>query len=258
MFNYYGMEEDQDIDESITINDETAIDDDEVQAMNDDVVDVSDISEDQAAHNEAASAGGVSTGSNQDQLLMDPVAATESYIFRRFGLSLEDIEDANEQTAAEADEIVAEADELAEEDDPAITTVNVIVPEGGETEVVPAVAPDPVDEPIPVDVPIETASDIAAVENLRRILSFENEDVEDGDGDADVEFDVRTPNNDVNFQMEDKAITIEPNSDTETEYDGGDDEDDFGGDEGSEEDGEGGDEGGEGESPETSGERWYF
>jgi hypothetical protein len=93
---------DIDVSKSVTINDETAVDE---AGSDSEVTDVSDISEKTAAHNEAASAGGVVVGDNKEDLEMDPVAASESYILRHFGLSREDLEEAVEETIAEAENI---------------------------------------------------------------------------------------------------------------------------------------------------------
>ena len=81
---------DQDVLGTDTELDETAVDD-----AGDDAETV-DVTPDKSetAHNELASAGGVATGNNQDQLEMDPVAATESLCRRFLGLSREDMEEA--------------------------------------------------------------------------------------------------------------------------------------------------------------------
>ena len=97
MFDLYSMEADNDdidIDFKETTNDETAVDD----AGSDSVTtDVSNISGEKTNHNEEASAGGVATGSNEDDIAVDPVVATESFVYHRFGLSREDVDEAIEQ-----------------------------------------------------------------------------------------------------------------------------------------------------------------
>ena len=119
MFDIFSLESDNDdididVSESVTINDETAVDE---AGSDSEVTDVSNISEKTAAHNEAASAGGVVVGNNASELEMDPVAASEAYIFRQFGLSREDLEEAVEETVAEAEALPnAEVVEEEEED----------------------------------------------------------------------------------------------------------------------------------------------
>ena len=102
MFDLFSLENDSELDQidvlnSGIINDETAVD---AAAEKKDPVEVS-ITESQAAHNEAASAGGCVVGDNEEQLTMDPVAAEESYIRKQFGLSSEDLEEAVDETIAE-------------------------------------------------------------------------------------------------------------------------------------------------------------
>ena len=84
------VELDQDVLGTDTELDETAVDDAGDDA---ETVDVTPDTK-ETAHNELASAGGVATGNNQDQLEMDPVAATESFCRRFLGLSREDMEEA--------------------------------------------------------------------------------------------------------------------------------------------------------------------
>ena len=94
----------QDVTGTVTELDETAVDE---AGEDSETVDVTpDVNE--TSHNEIASAGGVATGNNLDQLEMDPVAATESYIRRVFGLSREDMDEATDQIEAKADAISEE------------------------------------------------------------------------------------------------------------------------------------------------------
>ena len=116
MFDFSFESDDENLmEDDVLINDETAVDDagDDSETVN--------VTPDtkETSHNEVASAGGVSTGNNQDQLEMDPVAATESYILRQFGLSREDMEEAVEETIDEA-ETIPNADVLEGEEDPDI------------------------------------------------------------------------------------------------------------------------------------------
>ena len=81
MFDLFSMENDSeldniDVENSEIKNDETAVD---AAADPQKPVEVN-ITEEQAAHNEAASAGGCVVGDNEEQLSMDPIAAEESYI----------------------------------------------------------------------------------------------------------------------------------------------------------------------------------
>ena len=212
----YSMEADNDeidINPETTINAETAVDDGE--AGSDSVTtDVSDIDQKTEDHNEEASAGGVSTGNNQDDITMDPVAATEAYVLRHFGLSQEDIDESIQEAVDEGEEIpnTDEADDVAivdedgvgmSEGDATVSTTNAIVKVTDTSELP--------EEGNPVEVPVESASDVAALESLRRILS--KEDVEDTSvsGNADVELDVKTGENDVNLQFEGQSTTITPN-----------------------------------------------
>ena len=111
----FSFESEDILDDDTIVNDETAVDDagDDSETVN--------VTPDtkETSHNEVASAGGVSLGNNQDQLEMDPVAATESYILRQFGLSREDMEEAVEETIDEA-ETIPNADVLEGEEDPDI------------------------------------------------------------------------------------------------------------------------------------------
>jgi hypothetical protein len=105
MFDLYSMEADNDeinIDFKETTNDETAVDD----AGSDSVTtDVSNISEEKTDHNEEASAGGVATGSNEDDIAVDPVVATESYLWKEFGISSEDVDRNVAEVVQEAEQI---------------------------------------------------------------------------------------------------------------------------------------------------------
>lgn len=259
---FYGLEADNDeIDVGMNDLEKDSQDLIEDAGKDSETVDVSNISEAEAAHNEVASAGGVVVSKdNADDLTMDPVAATEAIIRRGFGLSTEDLDDvAEELAAAPVPEVDGEApaadDELA-----SITTVNVIPPAGGATEIAGPADVEPAGDVVPE---VETAAAVAGVEFLNRLYSREDEDV-----DADVEFDVKTPSNDVNFSMQDKSITIEPNADggdatmdtgdTGDETDEETDAEESAGDEGAE---AGAEEPGEGEgetAPEAGEESWFF
>lgn len=256
-------------------------DNDEIDVgMNDLVKDETDVVEDagsdtkvvemkpttaETAHNEVASAGGIATGSNQDDLEMDPVAASEAFIRRNFGLSVEDMEEVVEEKVAEA-AVIPSADEeapaspVAQDVADGVTTIN-IVPAEGTT----AVPVDPASEVSEnVEVPIESESDVASIENLHRIFSREDGEPDESASGADVEFSVTTPNNSMDFEMEGKAVTIEPTGDTggsSTEYE---EQPEEGGGEEPEEGGEAEAEGGEqpeegndvGEEPEAGAESW--
>lgn len=177
-------------------------------------------------------------------LEMDPAAATEAFIRKRFGLSSEDLEEQAAVQEEAGEEIVenAIAEPVADEDDilgveePVATeetTVTVVPPAGGETVVtddggvdVPAadVGTDTevaatdntvaVDEPISVEP--ETTAEVAALENLRALFSKEDDDPTAADDagvdedQPDVSLNVETPNNNVDIDLEDKAVTIEP------------------------------------------------
>ena len=118
---FYGLEADNDeIDVGMNDLEKDSQDLIEDAGKDSETVDVSNISESIAAHNEVASAGGVVVSKdNADDLTMDPVAATEAIIRRGFGLSTEDLDDvAEELAAAKAEEAVEEApaaEEAAEE-----------------------------------------------------------------------------------------------------------------------------------------------
>lgn len=193
-------------------------------------------------------------------LEMDPAAATEAFIRKRFGLSSEDLEEQAAVQEEAGEELVenATAEPVADEDDifgveePVATeetTVTVVPPAGGETVVtddggvdVPAadvgtdtevaVTDDTaaVDEPISVEP--ETTAEVAALENLRALFSREDDDptaADDAgvDGDQpDVSLNVETPNNNVDIDLEDKAVTIEPvDEDSEEPADDGNSDD---------------------------------
>jgi len=267
---FYGLEADNDeIDVGMNDLEKDSQDLIEDAGKDSETVDVSKISEAEAAHNEVASAGGVVVSKdNADDLTMDPVAATEAIIRRGFGLSTEDLDDvAEELAAAPVPEVEGEAPATDDDDELAsITTVNVIPPAGGATEIAGPADVEPAGDVVPE---VETAAAVAGVEFLNRLYSREDEDV-----DADVEFDVKTPSNDVNFSMQDKSITIEPNADGgDATMDTGDTGDETGaeeptgdetgaeepaGDEGAE---AGAEEPGEGEgetSSEAGEESWFF
>ena len=213
----YSMEADNDeidIDVSETINDETAV----TEAGTDtEATDVSNIDTKTEAHNELASTGGVATGSDTSDMEMDPVGATEAYVNRTFGLSVEDVEETIEENVAVADSI-PNADAAADDaeaaavgmtdgaSDATVSTSNAIVEI---TDPATQIEGDGVD----ATPEIESASDVAALESLRRTLS--REDVEDtsASGGADVELDVKTNENDLNIQMDGKSTTLTPNED---------------------------------------------
>ena len=243
----------QDVTGTVTELDETAVDEAGEDSETTDVT--PDTNE--TSHNEIASAGGVATGKNLDQLEMDPVAATESYIRRVFGLSREDMEEATDQIEAKAEAISeepvgsgdSEVDSyVSDADDDSGTTVNITSP--SETHIDINAAGDEVE--VGTDAELEsgaeedmTASDVVALESLRRLWSMEDDDMGDGDS-PDVKMSVDTGKQNVDLEFEDKALTIEPN---EGGDDMGGDEggDDFGSDEGGDDmgDDEGNDEGGD-------------
>jgi len=210
-FDLFSMESDNDeIDVGMNdlVKDETDVVED--AGSDTEVVDMNP-STSETSHNEEASAGGIATGSNQDDLEMDPVAASESFIRRNFGLSVEDMEEVVEEKVAEA-AVIPSADEetpaspVAQDVADGVTTIN-IVPAEGTT----AVPVDPASEVSEnVEVPIESESDVASIENLHRIFSREDGEPDESASGADVEFSVTTPNNSMDFEMEGKAVTIEP------------------------------------------------
>ena len=271
----------QDVTGTVTELDETAVDE---AGEDSETVDVTpDVNE--TSHNEIASAGGVATGNNLDQLEMDPVAATESYIRRVFGLSREDMDEATDQIEAKADAISeepvgsgdSEVDSyVSDAEDDSGTTVNITSP--SETHIDINAAGDEVE--VGTDAELEsgaeedmTASDVVALESLRRLWSMEDDDMSGGDGNPDVELDVKTSSQDTNLEFEGKAVTIEPNeggddmggdeggdefgSDEGGDYgadEGNDEGGDYGADEGNDEGNEGGEEGGN----EETNEGFYF
>ena len=264
-FDIFSMESDNDeIDVGMNdlVKDETDVVED--AGSDTEVVDMNP-STSETSHNEEASAGGIATGSNQDDLEMDPVAASEAFIRRNFGLSVEDMEEVVEEKVAEA-AVIPSADEeapaspVAQDVADGVTTIN-IVPAEGTT----AVPVDPASEVSEnVEVPIESESDVASIENLHRIFSREDGEPDESASGADVEFSVTTPNNSMDFEMEGKAVTIEPTGDTggsSTEYE---EQPEEGGGEEPEEGGEAEAEGGEqpeegndvGEEPEAGAESW--
>ena len=166
----------------------------------------------ETAHNEEASAGGIATGSNQEDLEMDPVAASESFIRRNFGLSVEDMEEVVEEKVAEAAvipsaDVEEEASPVAQDVADGVTTINIVPAEG--TAAVPVTDPTSIVSEN-VEVPVESESDVASIENLHKIFSREDGEPDESASGADVEFSVTTPNNSMDFEMEGKAVTIEP------------------------------------------------
>ena len=159
-------------------------------------------------------------------LEMDPAAATESFIRKNFGLSVEEMEEEAEEMEASAEEIVENSEPVTDEDSilgiepaaPEATTVVVTPPEGGETTVVEGEGENEVVETKTLDVEPDSAAGVASLENLRAIFSREDDDETDSmdDSNADVSLNVQTPNNDVDIDLEGKAVTIEPNEDGES------------------------------------------
>lgn len=234
-------------------------------------------------------------------LEMDPAAATESFIRKHFGLSVEELEDeadAKDEAAADAIAAAEETPETTEDEllgiEPAAdeTVVTVTPPAGGDTVVtedggvpveaadvstdVVAEAPAPVAtaEEVAAAVEPDSSADVSSLENLRAIFSREDDDVDagaDGGDEPDVSLNVETPNNNVDIDLDDKAVTIEPVEEGGDEDAGEASEDvptpetDEGGeDNGEEESGEGeesgSEEGGEssGEEEEGSAESWWM
>ena len=165
-------------------------------------------------------------------LEMDPAAATESFIRKNFGLSVEDMEEEAEQMEASAEEIIENSEPVTDEDSilgiepaaPEATTVVVTPPEGGDTTVVEGGADEGtvVETEATLDVEPDSAAGVASLENLRAIFSREDEDMDDDGTDADVSLNVQTPNNDVDIDLEGKAVTIEPNDEGSHEEPDGD------------------------------------
>ena len=159
-------------------------------------------------------------------LEMDPAAATESFIRKNFGLSVEEMEEEADEMEASAEEIVENSEPVTDEDSilgiepaaPEATTVVVTPPEGGETTVVEGEGENEVVETKTLDVEPDSAAGVASLENLRAIFSREDDDETDSmdDSNADVSLNVQTPNNDVDIDLEGKAVTIEPNEDGES------------------------------------------
>lgn len=249
---FYGLECDEEVDMDVLVKDEDALEDDYKEGVNKEV-------KDQDPDPDAVV---------KADLEMDPAAATEAFICKRFGLSLEDLEEGLTQVQDEAAAIIAaEEDPVAASDDPDDALVSdPVVVEGDPAETVVTVTPPAegttavAEEPVVDSTEIKTASDVAALEGLHRLLGMEDgEDVGD-EGQPDVSIDVETPNNDVSLDFEDKAITIEPNdssddvssepaaeesepeteSSEETEAESGDEEDES-----------------EGSDEESSGEAWF-
>ena len=159
-------------------------------------------------------------------LEMDPAAATESFIRKNFGLSVEEMEEEAEEMEASAEEIIENSEPVTDEDSilgiepaaPEATTVVVTPPDGGETTVVEGEGENEVVETKTLDVEPDSAAGVASLENLRAIFSREDDETDamDDDSNADVSLNVQTPNNDVDIDLEGKAITIEPNEDGES------------------------------------------
>ena len=158
-------------------------------------------------------------------LEMDPAAATESFIRKNFGLSVEEMEEEAEEMEASAEEIVENSESVTDEDSilgieppaPEATTVVVTPPEGGETTVVEGDGENEVVETKTLDVEPDSAAGVASLENLRAIFSREDDETDAmDDSNADVSLNVQTPNNDVDIDLEGKAVTIEPNENGES------------------------------------------
>ena len=158
-------------------------------------------------------------------LEMDPAAATESFIRKNFGLSVEEMEEEAEEMEASAEEIIENSEPVTDEDSilgieppaPEATTVVVTPPEGGETTVVEGDGENEVVETKTLDVEPDSAAGVASLENLRAIFSREDDETDAmDDSNADVSLNVQTPNNDVDIDLEGKAVTIEPNENGES------------------------------------------
>ena len=158
-------------------------------------------------------------------LEMDPAAATESFIRKNFGLSVEEMEEEAEEMEASAEEIIENSEPVTDEDSilgiepatPEATTVVVTPPEGGETTVVEGEGENEVVETKTLDVEPDSAAGVASLENLRAIFSREDDETDAmDDSNADVSLNVQTPNNDVDIDLEGKAVTIEPNENGES------------------------------------------
>ena len=168
-------------------------------------------------------------------LEMDPAAATEAFIRKSFGLSVEDLEEEADDMEESGEEIIENAETVTEDEDSLLgiepatpaaeeTTVVVTPPAGGDTTVVEgdvtadATTDAPTEE---LDLEPKTPADVASLENLRAIYSREDEDATNSDDglDGDVSLNVTTPNNDVDITLDDKAVTIEP-TDAGTSDDG--------------------------------------
>ena len=121
------------------------------------------------------------------------------------------MEEVVEEKVAEA-AVIPSADEeeaaspVAQDVADGVTTINIVPAEG--TTAVPADPASIVSES--VEVPIESESDVASIENLHKIFSREDGEPDESASGADVEFSVTTPNNSMDFEMEGKAVTIEP------------------------------------------------
>ena len=198
-------------------------------------------------------------------LEMDPAAATESFIRKNFGLSVEEMEEEAEEMEASAEEIVENSESVTDEDSilgieppaPEATTVVVTPPEGGETTVVEGDGENEVVETKTLDVEPDSAAGVASLENLRAIFSREDDETDSmDDSNADVSLNVQTPNNDVDIDLEGKAVTIEPNENGESHSEPD-------GDEGTVEspetsDGENTDENNDEEDSDSSAESWWM
>ena len=158
MFDLYSMEagnDEIDIDFETTTNDETAVTD---AGSDSQTTDVSNVSNEKTDHNEEASAGGVATGSNEDEIAVDPVVATEKYLWNDFPLHMSS-EDVDRTVAEIADEEKTIPDEVDSSDydengmskDPELEAVGVYnagaVVDADDT----AVANDPLPENQPVN-----------------------------------------------------------------------------------------------------------
>lgn len=187
----------------------------------------------------------------ESDLAMDPGAATEAYVFKAFGLSAEDVEDVVADLKEDAENAADDGDDDDDDDgvnpdDVAAETDVTVDVDGGDVDVggddgdpdivhnddesdntVEINASSDADINIDVEtVPdVESPAEVAAAEHLRRLWGMEDgEDFNGGGNDnPDVEIDVATPNNDVNLEFDDKAVTIEPNGGDNDNSDGFDD-----------------------------------
>ncbi len=173
------------------------------------------------------------------ELAMDPAAATEAFIRREFGLSVEDLEEIAEDTAEQVAE--AEAAPVEDDDEEELEDVEVAVTEtdddvtvGIDTDgddlddVSVAVAKDD-DVEVEADVEDEpeaetemSSAQVAATEALMRNLGLGREDVDDPEN--DVNLNVSTPDTAYDIGIDGTEVSLKPD-DEEGGADDGDMED---------------------------------